>query len=132
MLAFYATLLQRCRQSGIPAVFAELEQSAAASVPAPGEDILAGAAPTRPGGHPPWGSPPTGLRGALRTGLRGGKPEREALFNYLAGVPATDPGCAALLKDLKLWLLGSNPNKLGQKLEGPYAAAWQEILSNVT
>jgi hypothetical protein len=131
VLAFYATLLQRCRQSGIPVVFAELEQ-AAAGAPAPGGEILAGApAPARVD-TPPGAPLPPDFVERCAAGLRGGKPEREALFNYLAAVPATDPGCAALLKDLKLWLLGSNPDRLGQKLEGPYAAAWQEILSQVS
>jgi hypothetical protein len=130
VLAFYATLLQRCRQAGIPAVFAELEQSAAGA-PAPDEDILEAAPPPARVVTPPGAALPPDFVARCATGLRGGKPEHEALFNYLAGVPATDPGCVALLKDLKLWLLGSNPNKLGQKLEGPYAAAWQEILSDV-
>ena len=131
VLAFYATLLQRCRQAGIPAVFAELAQSAAAGAPAPDEDILEAATPPTRVVTPAGAALPPDFVARCAAGLHGGKPEREALFNYLAEVPVTDPGCAALLKDLKLWLLGSNPHKLGQKLEGPYAEAWQEILSQV-
>jgi len=127
MLAFYVTLLQRCRQSGIPAVFEELAQSAtpgalggSQSAPKPEKPVT-----------PPGAALPPDFVARCVAGLSGGKPEREAFFNYLAGVPVTDAGCAALLKDLKLWLLGSNPQKLGQKLEGPYAAAWLEIISQV-
>ena len=130
VLAFYATLLQRCRQAGIPAVFAELAQSAAGA-PVLEEDILAATSTTPQVVTPPGAALPPDFVERCAAGLSGGKPEREALFNYLAGVPITDPGCTALLKDLKLWLLGSNPNKLGQKLEGPYAEAWQKILSHV-
>ena len=51
-------------------------------------------------------------------GLRGGRPEREALFNYLEAQPIRDEGFAALLKTVKLALLGSNPQKLGKDLMG--------------
>ncbi len=131
VLAFYATLLQRCRQSGIPAVFEELAQSSPPGAPEAGQPPAEQApAPARTVTPPGAVLPPDFVARCVE-GLRGGKPEREALFNYLAGVPVTDPGYAALLKDLKLWLLGSNPNKLGQKLEGSYAEAWQEIISQV-
>lgn len=129
VLAFYATLLQRCRQSGIPAVFEELAQSGAPGAPAQDEEPFKPAPPPARVVTPAGAVLPPDFVARCVAGLSGGKPEREALFNYLAGVPVTDPGCAALLKDLKLWLLGSNPSKLGQKLEGPYAAAWQEIIS---
>jgi hypothetical protein len=131
VLAFYATLLQRCRQSGISAVFEELAQSATPGAPAQDEELFEPASPPARAVTPPGAVLPPDFVARCVEGLRGGKPEHEALFNYLAGVPVGEPGCAALLKDLKLWLLGSNPNKLGQKLEGTYAEAWQEIISQV-
>jgi tetratricopeptide (TPR) repeat protein len=131
VLAFYATLLQRCRQSGIPAVFEELAQSGTPGAPAQDEEPFESALPPARVVTPAGAVLPPDFVARCVAGLSGVKPEREALFNYLAGIPVTDPGCATLLKDLKLWLLGSNPRKLGQKLEGPYAAAWQEIISQV-
>ncbi|MBE3040787.1 MAG: hypothetical protein IMZ62_18475 [Chloroflexi bacterium] len=131
VLAFYTTLLQRCRQSGIPAVFEELAQSTAPGAPSPDQEPFEPAPPPARAVTPDGALLPPDFVVRCVGGLSGGKPEREALFNYLAGVPVTDPGCAALLKDLKLWLLGSNPTRLGQKLEGPYTSAWQEIISQV-
>ncbi len=134
VLVTYAGILQQCQQIGIEATFEKLNQAAAAQ---------ASAAQAQAAEQPEEASepePPAEVGPVIPEefvarsveGLRGGRPEREALFNYLEAQPIREEGFAALLKTVKLALLGSNPQKLGKGLVDEYAAAWQEIVAQVS
>jgi len=133
VLVTYAGILQQCQQIGIQATFEQINQAQqagnavqaqAAAEPevVTGPEALAELVPAIPDGF------------VVRCveGLRGGRPEREALFKYLEFLPIPNDGFSALLKTVKLALLGSNPTKLGKDLAGEYAAAWQEITAQIT
>ncbi len=135
VLVTYAGILQQCQQMGIEATFEKLNQAAAAQASAPAQAVEAedsgGVSESEP---PAEVGPviPDGFVARSVEGLRGGRPEREALFNYLEAQTIGDEGFAALLKTVKLALLGSNPQKLGKDLVDEYAAAWQEIVAQVS
>ena len=136
VLVTYAGILQQCQQIGIEATFEQLTKAAQANAAQAG-------APAQPAGEPEDVSMPEppaevgpvipdGFVVRCVEGLRGGRPEREALFNYLEEQPIREAGFSALLKTVKLALLGSNPQKLGKDLVEEYAAAWQEIVAQVS
>ena len=131
VLVTYAGILQQCQQMGIEATFEQLNKAAeesAAQAQAAGERIVI--EPEAPVETGP--AIPDGFVARCVEGLRGGRPERESLFNYLDMQPIRDEGFSALLKTVKLALLGSNAQKLGKDLAGEYAAAWQEIAAQIT
>jgi hypothetical protein len=134
VLVTYAGILQQCQQIGIEATFAQLNQAAqasAAQAQAPAAEEPEGMLESEP---PAEAGPviPEGFVARCVEGLRGGRPERETLYNYLETQPIRDAGFSALLKTVKLALLGSNPQKLGKDLVEEYAAAWQEIVAQVS
>jgi hypothetical protein len=124
VLVMYASILQKCQEIGIEATFEKLTQTVNVT-PAEAE-------PSMPLAQEPLSGPiPDGFIERCATGLRGERQAREALFNYLEALPIPEAGFSTLLKTIKLALLGSNPQKLGQDLEGEYAAAWQEIVEKI-
>ena len=133
VLVTYAGILQQCQQIGIQATFEQINQAQQAGnavqvqAAAEPEVVTEPEAPAEP-----VPAIPDGFVVRCVEGLRGGRPEREALFNYLEFLPIPDDGFSALLKTVKLALLGSNPTKLGKDLAGEYAAAWQEITAQIT
>ena len=134
VLVTYAGILQQCQQIGIEATFEQLNKAAAAQASAtqaqPAEESESVVESEPPAEVGP--AIPDGFVARCVDGLGGGRPEREALFNYLEAQTIRDEGFSALLKTVKLALLGSNPQKLGKGLMGEYAAAWQEIVAQVT
>jgi hypothetical protein len=135
VLVTYAGILQQCQQMGIEATFEKLNQAAAAQASAPTQAVEAEDSGGVSESEPPaevGPAIPDGFVARSVEGLRGGRPEREALFNYLEAQTIHDEGFAALLKTVKLALLGSNPQKLGKDLVDEYAAAWQEIVAQVS
>jgi hypothetical protein len=133
VLVTYAGILQQCQQIGIEATFEQLNQAAAAQASTaqtqPAEESESMVESELPAEVGP--AIPDGFVARCVEGLGGGRPEREALFNYLEAQTIRDEGFSALLKTVKLALLGSNPQKLGKGLMGEYAAAWQEIVAQV-
>jgi hypothetical protein len=130
VLVTYAGILQQCQADGIEATFEQIDRAQkenAAQAEAGAERITIEAEAPEEAGP----AIPEGFVERCVEGLRGGKPEREALFNFLEGLSIRDEGFSALLKTVKLALLGSNPKKLGKDLAGEYAAAWQEIVSGI-
>ena len=132
VLVTYAGILQQCQQIGIAATFEKINQaqqagSASQAQAAAGPEVVI--EPELPAEAGP--AIPDGFVARCAEGLRGGRPERESLFNYLEVLPIGDEGFSALLKTIKLALLGSNPHKLGKDLAGEYGAAWQEITAQV-
>jgi hypothetical protein len=134
VLVTYAGILQQCQQIGIEATFEQLNQAAQANA-AQAQTQAAGEPEGVIESEPPAQVGPVipdGFVARCVEGLRGGRPEREALYNYLEVQPIRDAGFSALLKTVKLALLGSNPQKLGKDLVEEYAAAWQEIVAQVS
>jgi hypothetical protein len=135
VLVTYAGILQQCQQIGIEATFEQLNKAAAAQASAAAGQVQAAGGPEvaiEP--EPPaevGPAIPDGFVARCVEGLRGGRPEREALFNYLEAQTIRDEGFSALLKTVKLALLGSKPQKLGKDLAEEYAAAWQEIVAQL-
>ena len=128
VLVTYAGILQQCQQAGIEATFEQINQAQKENAAQPQAEriVLAPEAAVETGP-----AIPEGFVERCVEGLRGGKPEREALFNFLEGQSIRDEGFSALLKTVKLALLGSSPKKLGKDLAGEYAAAWQEIVTGI-
>jgi hypothetical protein len=128
VLVTYAGILQQCQQAGIEATFEQINQAQKENAAQPQAEriVLSPEAAVETGP-----AIPEGFVDRCVEGLRGGKPEREALFNFLEGQSIRDEGFSALLKTVKLALLGSNPKKLGKDLAGEYAAAWQEIVTGI-
>ena len=128
VLVTYAGILQQCQQAGIEATFEQINQAQKENAAQPQVEriVLAPEAAVETGP-----AIPEGFVERCVEGLRGGKPEREALFNFLEGQSIRDEGFSALLKTVKLALLGSSPKKLGKDLAGEYAAAWQEIVVGI-
>jgi len=134
VLVTYAGILQQCQQIGIEATFAQLNQAAAAQESgAPAQAVEEPEVEIEPESPVEVGPAiPDRFVARCVEGLRGGRPEREALFNYLEAQTIRDEGFSVLLKTVKLALLGSKPQKLGKDLAGEYAAAWQEIVAQVS
>jgi hypothetical protein len=133
VLVTYAGILQQCQQIGIEATFEQLNKAAAeqaSASPQAAEETEAVVEPEPPAEVGP--AIPDGFVARCVEGLHGGRPEREALFNYLEAQTIRDEGFSALLKTVKLALLGSKPQKLGKDLAGEYATAWQEIVGQVS
>jgi hypothetical protein len=132
VLVTYAGILQQCQQIGIQATFEQINQasqvSAAKAQAATESEIVIEPEPPVEAGP----AIPDGFVVRCVEGLRGGRPEREALFKYLEFLPIPDDGFSALLKTVKLALLGSNPTRLGKDLAGEYATAWQEITTQIS
>jgi hypothetical protein len=133
VLVTYAGILQQCQQIGIEATFEQINQAAASQA---GQAVAQAAEPemAREPEVPVEAGPaiPDGFVARCVEGLRGGRPEHESLFNYLEAQTIQDEGFSGLLKTVKLALLGSNLQKLGKNLAGEYAAAWQEIVAQVS
>jgi hypothetical protein len=134
VLVTYAGILQQCQQIGIEATFEQLNQAAAAQANAPQAQAVEESEVEAEAEPPAEVGPaiPEGFVARCVEGLRGGRAEHEALFNYLEAQPIREAGFSTLLKTVKLALLGSNPHKLGKDLVGEYAAAWQEIVTQVS
>ncbi len=133
VLVTYAGILQQCQQNGIQATFDQIDQAQQAASAAQAQAVdepEVVAEPEAPAEPAP--AIPDGFVARCVEGLRGGRPAREELFNYLEYLPIPNDGFSALLKAVKLALLGSNPAKLGQDLAGEYAAAWQEIAAQIS
>jgi hypothetical protein len=136
VLVVYTNILRQCQQIGIEAAFAQLEQAALAAQAEDkadaGEAVDLTGTPEMPlAEEAPLNPIPDDFVTRCIEGLHGGRPEREALFNYLEVLPIPDAGFSALLKTVKLALLGSKPGKLGQDLSGAYAEAWQQVVSGL-
>ena len=132
VLVTYAGILQQCQQIGIQATFEQLNQAQQAGSTVQAQAVAGPEVVTEPEvPAEPAPAIPDGFVDRCVEGLRGGRPEREALFKYLEFLPIPDDGFSALLKAVKLALLGSNPQKLGKDLAGEYAAAWQEIVTRL-
>jgi hypothetical protein len=132
VLVTYAGILQQCQQIGIQATFEQLNQAQQAGSTVQAQAVAGPEVVTEPEAPAePAPAIPDGFVDRCVEGLRGGRPEREALFKYLEFLPIPDDGFSALLKAVKLALLGSNPQKLGKDLAGEYAAAWQEIVTGL-
>ncbi len=132
VLVTYAGILQQCQQIGIQATFEQLNQAQQAGSAVQAQAVAGPEVVTEPEAPAePVPAIPDGFVVRCVEGLRGGRPEREALFKYLEFLPIPDDGFSALLKAVKLASLGSNPQKLGKDLVGEYAAAWQEIVTRL-
>ena len=135
-ITLYAAILQECQKRGIEPVFAELmraQKNAPAEGEAEGEESAFEAQPEPVRSVPVMSDQPIPDDFVARcaAGLKGGRAEREGLYAYLESLPIVNEGVAALLKALKLALLGSNLDKLGAGLSGEYAELWQQIVKQV-
>lgn len=114
MFAIHLGLLQACRQEGIEATFSRLPQAETEAK------------------EPPPGNLPADFVTRCQTGLRGGKQEKQAFFNYLteANKHVQEIGAAALVQIVQLAILEQDVSTLGKDLPPPYDQIWQEINTN--
>ncbi len=126
-LSMMIAVLRDARQNGVDAAVQHLRQADQQA-----REKMAAAESFQPPEEEAWDGPiPPGFADRCVAGLLGKRAEREALFNYLEALPLRDPGLSALVKVVKLAILGSNPRKLGGELSGVFAETWQEIVGRV-